>query len=675
MKNKRIRSLFTFLLAFSLMGCGKNNTDGGSTSNGSQPENNKQGLAFYLQDDDTYAVGCGYATMLSNIVVPSSYNGRAVTKVMDGGFATCFKLKSITLPETITELGVGSFLGSSALASINIPSKVKQIPENCFSECAFSTIELPAELEEIGVGSFCKSALVSIEIPNSVTTIGSGAFSRCRLLKDVTIPNSIISVGRDAFFDCESLVYTEYNNGLYLGNTSNAHFYLKDPKDNTVTSFTVYDGCKIIGSNVINSLGNLENLTIPDSVISLGENTIHSTAIIYNEYENGYYIGNATNPYVCLFKTKENYDVWRLRINDRCKIICYGAIYDIHDLCQIIVPNSVISVEVGSIYSPRNIFELVNKSSLNLADWFSTDKNIKVISNESESKITVSGNFVTYIDANEVSLLSYIGDNAEVETPANITRIDTNAFYKRNFITSVKLNVGLKTISRLAFWIPDLANDCEIYLPSSILSIEDQAFFVYYGKMHFFCEPESCPSSWRFDYEVLEWCIWGYRGRIVTDDYEFWLISNNGVVSATVVDYNKSLAVFNPPSIINGYPVTNIGYVFNLPEYLDNVTTAILPDGITKIQTNLFKNMRKMTSVTIPTSVVEIESRAFVNCIFTSIVIPKEVEVIGNFAFNNCATSLTIYCEAESKPEGWANGWNVRGPSSTTYSVVWGYSA
>lgn len=40
---------------------------------------------------------------------------------------------------------------------------------------------------------------------------------------------------------------------------------------------------------------------------------------------------------------------------------------------------------------------------------------------------------------------------------------------------------------------------------------------------------------------------------------------------------------------------------------------------------------------------------------------------LGEWSFDNC-TSLTIYCEATSKPEGWHSNWN-----SSNRPVVWGY--
>ena len=82
---------------------------------------------------------------------------------------------------------------------------------------------------------------------------------------------------------------------------------------------------------------------------------------------------------------------------------------------------------------------------------------------------------------------------------------------------------------------------------------------------------------------------------------------------------------------------------------------------------NLYLNNKLITNLVIPNSVTDIGKIAFCDChSLTSITIPDSVTSIGAYAFENC-NSLTIYCEASSKPSGWASDWN---PSNRP--VVWG---
>ena len=86
-------------------------------------------------------------------------------------------------------------------------------------------------------------------------------------------------------------------------------------------------------------------------------------------------------------------------------------------------------------------------------------------------------------------------------------------------------------------------------------------------------------------------------------------------------------------STYNGSPVTTIGY-------------------------SAFANRDKLKKVEIPDSVTAIYTQAFASCdSLTKIVIPDSVTSISEGAFLE-SYSLVIFCEAESKPDGFADGWN-----------------
>ncbi|MDE6597591.1 MAG: leucine-rich repeat domain-containing protein [Clostridia bacterium] len=79
---------------------------------------NPQGLAFYPQDDGTFAVGAGQAILLSEITVPETYIGKSVTTVIDNGFSQCKNLRKISLPQSIKEVGESAFSGCTNLAEV-----------------------------------------------------------------------------------------------------------------------------------------------------------------------------------------------------------------------------------------------------------------------------------------------------------------------------------------------------------------------------------------------------------------------------------------------------------------------------------------------------------------------------------------------------------------------------
>ncbi len=68
-----------------------------------------QGLSYTLLSDDTYEVsGIGTCTD-TDIVIPATYNGKAVTSIGYGAFAYCSNLTSITIPASVTTIAERAF--------------------------------------------------------------------------------------------------------------------------------------------------------------------------------------------------------------------------------------------------------------------------------------------------------------------------------------------------------------------------------------------------------------------------------------------------------------------------------------------------------------------------------------------------------------------------------------
>lgn len=96
-----------------------------------------------------------------------------------------------------------------------------------------------------------------------------------------------------------------------------------------------------------------------------------------------------------------------------------------------------------------------------------------------------------------------------------------------------------------------------------------------------------------------------------------------------------------------------------------SITSIVLPTLLKRINSGSFGYCSNLTRVTIPGSVEYMGSRIFFNCNnLSTVFIPISVITILLDTCNN--SSLTIYCEAESQPSGWEDGWN------NDNLVVWG---
>jgi len=111
---------------------------------------------------------------------------------------------------------------------------------------------------------------------------------------------------------------------------------------------------------------------------------------------------------------------------------------------------------------------------------------------------------------------------------------------------------------------------------------------------------------------------------------------------------DENITSVNIPYEIGGVAVTSIGdRAFNVkasPSY-KKITSITIPDSIISIGDYAFSYCSGLTSITIPDSVTNIGTSAFSGCSsLTSITIPDSVTKIGTYAFSNCdhLASITL---------------------------------
>jgi len=211
---------------------------------------------------------------LQNLVIPSSYNDKPVTRIDLLAFAGYAGLTGpLTIPNSVTSIRNSAFENCSGLTGpLTIPNSVTSIDSGAFEGCSNLTgLTLGTGLISIGSYAFsrCSGLTGPLTIPNSVTSISSSAFQNCsRLTGPLTIPNSVTSIGSAAFKDCTGLT------GPLTISIS-----ITSIGDGVFENCTGLTGTLTIPNNVIsigpyafgNCSGLTGTLTIPNSVITIGE--------------------------------------------------------------------------------------------------------------------------------------------------------------------------------------------------------------------------------------------------------------------------------------------------------------------------------------------------------------------------------------------------------------------
>ena len=192
-----------------------------------------------------------------NINIPSYIDGYKVTGIDNSAFQGQKTLTSVTIPDSVINIGERAFENCTALTSVIISDSVVSIGDWAFRKC---------------------SALISITIPNSVTSIGSYMVGDCTSLTSVTIGDSITKISNAAFYNCSSLTsivipdsVTEIGIFAFQGCSS-------------LTSITIPDSVTKIDIMAFFNCSSLKNIVIPESVISMGYSifgSIDDNFIIY----------------------------------------------------------------------------------------------------------------------------------------------------------------------------------------------------------------------------------------------------------------------------------------------------------------------------------------------------------------------------------------------------------
>ena len=655
-----------------------------------------EGLELKLNEDgQSYSViGIGTCTD-KDVIIPSIHNDLPVTVIGEEAFDFCNDLTSIEIPNSVKIIDAGAFETCFDLMSIIFEDgiKLESIGYDVFNHCDnlnytkyenakyLGSVNNPylvlvsavdKTIEEVIINEhtqiICSGAFSNCDSLKNVVfeegikldSIGNSTFSGCDNLASIKIPSSVTSIERYAFSRCYSLTSVTFEEGSKLERIdenafTNCNFkWIEIPYGVTSIEKYAFENCY-----------NLTNIVIPNSVTNINLFAFHSCwrLTIYCEEESkpdGWnsswnydnrpvywgvakediiedneiqyliidgeaiitrYIGSATeiiipsnidvngNQYNVTSIGKaafsESNSLTRVEISTGILSIKGQAFYDCDSLTSITIPNGVKRVD-GSFYSCDSL-TIYCEEEFQPNGWDITWNydGIPVYWGVTKEDIIEVNDFHFLIINGEAIITRYIGNAENVVIPSNID-VNGNQY-------------DVTSIGNAAFSSSDDVIGIEI--PESITSIERYAFSRCYSLTSVTFEEGSKLES--IGYDVFNHC----------DNLNY-----------TEYENAKYLGSVNNPYLV-------------LVSAVDKTIEEVIIHEQTQIISNhAFDDCSSLTSIEIPSGVTNICEYAFTSCSsLVSVIIPTGVKSIDS-AFFNCF-SLTIYCEEESKPNGWDSSW------------------
>ncbi len=404
-------------------------------------------FTFEELEDGTYAV-TGYNGTDTNIVFPSEYRGKKVTKI--GGNASYENCLSVVIPDGITTIGSYAFSGSRVqsvempdsvvkieegafercfdLKDITIPDSITTIERSVFSEChSLASLEIPSSVTSIGESAFRNCGFEDITIPDSVKTIGQEAFWMCNSAESVSISKSVAEIGYGAFKSCSSLtrIDVDEENADYMDIdgilcTKDGKTLLQFPAGLDISSYEVPTGITTIATYAFSDCKFVKTITLPE-----GLTTIEKSAFDSQYVENINIPNSVTTIQSGAFQYCNS--LKSIVIPEGITSIGDGMFLFCHSLESVSVPDSVTSIGFGAFQYCTSLTSLTIPKSVTKIDekvFLGCSPDLTIYG----YKGTVAE---TYANDNEITFVALdkedeVTDSSVSTNPAEITT-DTNA--------------------------------------------------------------------------------------------------------------------------------------------------------------------------------------------------------------------------------------------------------
>ncbi len=644
------------------------------------------GLIFALSNDEaSYSViGIVESFTGNNIKIPGTYLDLPVISIGENAFKNYLCVTSITIPESIENIGQKAFYNCSSLVDVYFNAinckdlkntsdvfynnnKIKNSLNVTFGE---NVKVVPAYLFYTQTKNNCPNIeSVVFKENNTCEKIGDYAFGNCLGLTSIKIPNSVTEIGNYSFYYCSNLI-----------------------------DFIMPTSIESIGKYAFGYCAGLTSIEISSSVANIGQNSFYGCAGLTEIYYNAVTCDDLTSSSNAFVTAGKDSDGINVIIGKDVQQIPEYLFYNADYVKTITFTEDSVCKNIGrsSFYGCAGLTEIYY-NAVNCDDLTSSSNAFKDAGeNGLGIKVTIGAkvkkipNYLFYYSSNitsvefkENSVCESIGSGSfyncnsltDINIPNSVTNIGASAFRDCNALTSIYIPIGVTKISDYTFY--NCTALTEIIYNATECSNLNYKNYVFYnaGKddlgikvtiganvkkipSYLFCFDASSTSPSHFEYSPKITSVEFEEGSICERIGEYAFAFCMDLLKITIPDSIKNISAWafsnttNLTQIIyNATECDDIdaeSYTFANAGHRDKKVELIIGNNVKKIPNNLFSTSNISILTFENDSICEsIGNNAFSSCLcLTSITIPNNITTIGKTAFFGCYNLIEIIYNA-----------------------------
>lgn len=724
------------------------------------------GKRKYLTVPDTIegkAVSCiGESAFENNARLRKVSLPEHLSEIMPYAFNGCSRLLSIDVPESVQTIGTFAFYSCARMSSVGIVpgSDLRTIGEQAFANTMISSFTIPQKLSELGDGAFlgCRgmrkitvaegnvtfqekehavydstgTKLIyyptglagSYPVEEGTKEIGKYAFAYARA-SQITLPDGLETIGDQSFTGVSANEITIPASVLKMGQCAFSYSSLTTvnlPEDSQLTKISkgVFMGCQIA------------TVSIPKGIAEIESGAFSSTGLVsvnFAEDSQLELIGNGAFQWsnlrkitlpdtvqaidLAAFASCQELSQVTFGADSKCTVLGGYAFSGTRMLKQIKVPDSVRSFGELCFYQSGLEEIEIGAGLTEIGEGaLSYCQNLQDITVDKDNTVFGSYDGVLF-NAEKTKLMFYPAAKTGAYTlPKTTETIAGYAFSGASKLTEVTLNDGLIEIGRYAF------SDCESLqtpvFPEGLERISENAFENCSSMTEKCLIPKSVSALGRFafayDYNLtaieiepesklnrLGYGVFGYCGI-----EDFTVPENVSTMGQEVFTGCKNLVTmtFEGESQLERLAA----WTFNGADALRRITFEE-GSSLTTIEARALEGLVSLNHVDLKycTKLQEIDNYALNHCAsLTDISLPQSLNSIGRYAFQGCTSlkkltvpaklsqigryafvdtdKIEIYFKASVLPKGLEEKWNedvaayYLGVSDVVSSGEWEYA-